>query len=221
MYLLNIGEKNLNLRVSTFILFMKILFLLLVLFSNQLISQTTEESILEIRKMYKETENVLNICEIINSNDWIDEEQYNGYTPEITAYYDTRRKEIVKIVEYGAGDWHESTTSYYLREGKLFFVFIESYSPEEMFTGEELGMTEEELHESGGEAKTLDYYEGRIYIKDWVVIRDLTKHKIMSASEGDPSLKEIKNEQEEIFPGNYEGVFSHLEKMLEHLKTKN
>jgi len=195
------------------------LLLLLFIFSQQVISQTSEESIAKVRKMYKETENVLKTCKIIKSTDWVDEDQYNGYTPEITAYYDPRRKEIVKIVEYGAADWHEYRSSYYLRGGNLFFVFIESNSADEMFTADEMNMSEEELHESGGEAKTMNYSEERIYLLNWKVIRDLTKQKVVDVSE-EPNLKEIKNKEEVIVPGVYEGVFSHLEKMLTYLKAK-
>ena len=196
------------------------LFIILFSFSQQFVSQTTEESITEIRKMYKETENVLKNCDTIISNEWTDDAYYNGLTSTITAYYDKRRKEIVKIVEYGGGDWHEEKASYYLRDGKLFFAFIEANSADEMYTGKELAMSDEELHESGGEAKSMNYSEVRLYITDWQVIRDLTKQKTFPISESNISLKEVENVKQDVLPANYESIFGHFNNMEAFLKTK-
>ena len=114
------------------------LFIFLNLFSYLLVAQSIDDEISKIRKWYSETEGKLEKCEVVELNDWVDEDEYSGYTPEITAYKDEKGK-IIKIIEKGFADWHEVSKMFYLKEGELFFVFSKGYGAGEMYTAEELG----------------------------------------------------------------------------------
>lgn len=184
-----------------------------------LFSQTEEETVKKIRSWYKETEASLADCRVIHMNDWEAQGDYDGFTPEFTAYFDTVKREFIKILQYGGGDWYEEWTSYYLRNNELFFIFSKGYTPGEMYTAQELNVTEEELWEMGQEAKTLSAFETRIYYNGTDVIRYLTKDKEVSA-EGEYSLKDVKNEKQEIPSAEGTDRLEYLRLIMAELKTR-
>lgn len=200
---------------------MKFLIILFTFCSCFSFGQDCEDAITDIRAWYKSTEANLKNCAVIEVNDWIDEEQYNGYTPEVVAYFDTVAYEIIKIDEYGQSDWYEETKSYYFKNGALYFLFAKGYSPGEMYTATELNITEHELWERGWEAKTLEYFEKRTYFKNNKVIRCLEKSELFPANESDPEMKDISNVQVELSDSEGDDEIKHTNKLLLMLRGRH
>ncbi|MBN1500552.1 MAG: hypothetical protein JW982_10365 [Spirochaetes bacterium] len=151
--------------------------------------ENIENDILKIRKQYQEIEsNIKNL----------DKMESEG----ITGYYDPENKQLVKITTALLRDWYEENCSFYFHEGELFFIFIERCSGEEMFTTEELGITEEQLWQSGWEAKTLKFSQDRIYVKKNKCIRYLSREKVLPVSNTNPELYKVKDH--EVNPSEYD-----------------
>ncbi len=193
--------------------------LILLLFMGPLVAfgQTSSEKVKQIRTWYAESEKLASSCTIVKMNDWADPDQYEGYSPEYTAWYDKNTKTFVKISETGGGDWHETTTSYHLNKGKLFFIFSKGYTPGTMYTAKELNMTEEELWQSGGEAKTLNAFEHRWYVWESTVFKTLVKDKEFTAKNGTFDMVEKFN----LSDVKNETVIPNDEKARKMFKTSN
>ncbi|MBD3635889.1 MAG: hypothetical protein HUJ25_00995 [Crocinitomicaceae bacterium] len=173
---------------------MKSLIALFLFTSFVLTAQTNEDRIEEIRSLYKDVESRLKNCREIPLTLFYDEDYVTGGSTETVGYYDTTKKELIKITETSYYDWAEDVTSYYFHKGELFFIFSKGNSRGEMYTADELGISEDELWESGGEAKTLIYYENRYYFLDKTCIRHLSKEvEIDADKEGD--LSKVENEK--------------------------
>ncbi len=197
-----------------------LIILALLLASPSVHAQTEVEQIIQIRKWYAEVESNLEQCQVVTMNDYTDPDIYEGYLPEIKAWYDKENKNFIKIQHMGLADWHEKTSYCYLNNGTLFFIYTTGYSPDKMYTAEELNLTEEELWEMGGEVKTIDYYEARIYFVNKEIIRHLTKHKSFPESESDHDLSEVKNEKVAIDEGDGDKEVAYIARIIEALNNK-
>lgn len=175
----------------------KILFLLIFLPIGSF-TQNADDQIKQIRTWYKEVESKLDQCKIIKLYDFYDEDFVTGGSSEAMCFYDTINNEIIKIIEETYYDWAIDRSSYYYHDGDIFFVFSEGNSPGEMYSADELGISEEELWERGGEAKTLNYYQDRFYYHADVCIRHLNKALELSAEAEEPTFKEVDNETQKI-----------------------
>lgn len=122
-----------------------------------------------------------------------------GGSSEVIFYFDSLSGNISKVVETTYYDWHESKTSWYFNDAKCFFIFDESNGAEEMYTAEELNITEEELWQRGGEAKTIIFTENRIYFdENGNCIRYLNKEKTVESSQTEADMSSIKNKSLEV-----------------------
>lgn len=178
-----------------------------------------DEQINTIKKWYSEVEANVAACRVVKMDDWVDEDEYSGYTPAYTFYLDKETGACIKFVEYGAADWHEITKSYYFHEGELFFVFETGYFPGEMMTAEELEISEEELWEMGGEAKTLRGFENRIYFWKGKTIQFLSK-EIESENGVEFNFQAIENQSEDKSLIEAEGYLAHAGKCILALRKK-
>ena len=176
---------------------MKHLLLTLLIVPALSFSQTEEDRIKDIRSWYKEVEGNLENCIKIPLTMFYDSEYVRGGSTEIEGYYDTINKVIIKIVERTYYDWAEDATSYYFHDKEMFFIFSTGSGPGEMYTAEELGVSEEELWEMGGEAKTLNYYQDRYYYQNEKCIRHLNKAAEIS-SEEEVDMSKVENEKQTI-----------------------
>ena len=148
------------------------------------------------------------------------DDNYNsGGSTEIEGYYDTITKEIIKVVEMTYYDWAEDETAYYYRQGQLFFIYSKGNSPGEMYTAQELEITEEELWERGGEAKSLNFYEDRYYYHDKKCIRHLNKSKLISV-EDEADLSEVPNEKIKIEEKVVLSIQSHGYKLFQEFNKQ-
>lgn len=166
--------------------------------TNVLFAQSGKEQTKLIRQWYGEIESSLTTYKIVKLNDYSDPDIYEGYSPEIKGWYNEDVKQFVKIEHTGMADWHEEIHNIYLRDEQPFFIYTKGYSAGEMYTAEDLNVTEEELWEMGGKPKTIDHFESRIYFSDKKVIEHLTKRKSFSSLEDDVNLSDVKNEKAPI-----------------------
>lgn len=173
---------------------MKAYLLIFILVPILSYSQSTDDRIKEIRSLYKDVESRLANCIKIPITMFYDEDYITSGSSEMEGYYDTTSRELIKIVEHTYYDWAESEVSFYFNKGDLFFVYDRGNTPGEMYTAEELGMTEQELWESGGEAKSLEYYENRYYFEGRTCIQHKSKNKEILIDD-DPDLSEVPNEK--------------------------
>ena len=189
-------------------------YLLLLLLPSFLIAQTTDDKIKNIRSWYKDVEENLTRCTVIELTDWVDEQEYFGYNPVFKGYYNAENKQFIKIEEKGMADWHEVTKMYYLKGGVLFFVFIKGYNADEMYTAEELGISETEFWQRGGEAKNLKAYEERIYLAENKTIRYLKKEKIFSTGEQNFDMSDLNNENRNTNEIDTQRIISYVNRIL-------
>ena len=187
---------------------------ILLSFPFLIMAQSVEDEINTIRKWYGKVEGKLTNCQVVELSDWVDDEDYSGYMPEITGYYDKDLDQFIKIVEIGYADWHEITKMYYLNNGELFFIFMKGYYAGEMYTAEELGISEEEFWQMGGEAKNLDAFEERIYFSNEKIIRYLIKEKTFPVNEANFNMSDIDNEKGNIEKLDSQRMSKHVQKML-------
>lgn len=194
--------------------------IVLLLMSGLLIAQNPEEPVSIIRKQYADVESRLEYCLVIEEMDWVDEEDYEGGVPLINGFFDPKKDNYIKITEELAGDWMERITSYYLIDGKVFFVFVKGYYAQDMFTAEELSTTEERLWERGGEAKTLLAHESRLYISDDKVILHLEKEVVLDASLNNFDLGKVENTEKTEDDFSIEFMRKHLGKAIAELEKR-
>lgn len=199
---------------------MKTALIALLLFVMPASLWAQEEDIANIRKWYKSVEGRLKTSEVKKLMDFEDTIQYSGMAGEVEAWYDANEKQYIKIVENGYADWHMEKASFYFKDGEVFFIFIETESAGEMYTAEELGVTDEELWQSGGEAKTMNYTQERIYIKDNKCIRYLVKEKDFPAEDKEHSLKDVKNKDGDMGGLDMDYYTSHIGQLKLALKKK-
>ncbi len=109
---------------------------------------------------------------------------------------------------------------YYIKDGVLFFIFSKGYNPGEMYTAEELEISDEELWQMGGEAKTLKAFEKRIYFSKGEIIRYLTKDKTFSANTSDFGMSNMDNEAGDIDKLDGQMLNKHVLKMINALNEK-
>lgn len=181
---------------------MRPLVILLLIIPFVSFAQTEEERITAIRKWFKETESKLKACKQFTYQDLQDPDYVTGGSSDQVVYFDTATNQIIKITEYIYYDWAYTETSWYFNQSKCYFVFEKSSSVKDMYTAEELGMTDEEFWQSGGEAKTMEHTENRLYFnKEGKCIRYLVKNKVVSADESSPDMSEVKNEKDDPTDG--------------------
>ena len=77
-------------------------------------------------------------------------EEFDGGASQQVQGWRSPKDEFIKIVFTESADWHEESTSFYLKDNELFFVFIKGYYAGEMYTPEELNISEEEYYQNGG-----------------------------------------------------------------------
>ena len=198
---------------------MKVLSLLLFIIPMMTLAQSEEESVKQIRKWYKEVEDRLDQCIKVPVTMFYDEDYVNGGSTEIEGYFDTINKSFIKIIETTYYDWAEDITSYYFHNGELFFIFQKGSHAGEMYTAEELKLTEEELWQSGGEAKTMIFYEKRNYFNKGICIRNLSKRKEVG-SEEDGDLKEVDHEKIATDDPDAAAIYKHGLKIYKQLSPK-
>ncbi|UKN02175.1 hypothetical protein K6119_01415 [Paracrocinitomix mangrovi] len=194
---------------------MKPIAFLLVLLSFNSFSQDEEQRIKDIRKWYASIESQLENCRVDTLQDFNDSEYVIGGYVEVFGYFDTISNSYIKFEEQASYDWAYAITSYYFHEGQLFFIFTEGSGPGEMYTAEELEITEEELWNRGGEAKTIVAFEERYYYdSDGKCIRKLHKEKEFP-SEEEPDLSETVNEKESVDDKDNTLIYQHGLRMLQ------
>jgi len=191
-------------------------FLILISFIS--IGQTEDESVSKIRKWFKATEANLESCVQVKLNDWEADTYYSGYTPEFIGFYDTTKNELIKVDRYGAADWHELWTSYYFKDGKLFFIFERGYTPGEMYTAKDLGITEEELWERGQDAKTCEAFETRAYYVNDKVVRYLKKEQEVSVESKIKVSSEVKSVKKDVAEANAAVEIQYTKQFIAMLK---
>lgn len=185
------------------------------------LSQTdpSPERIKEIRAWYKDVENRLSNCIRIPVTMFYDSDYVSGGSTEMEGYVDTTNNEIIKIVEHTYYDWAEDESSFYYHEGELFFIFSAGNTPGEMYTAEELGVSEQKLWEMGGEAKTLRYYEERYYFESDKCIQHLHKEFEVPTGEA-PPLKEVDSEPFSLDDSSIPLLYNHGLKMYAQIKRQ-
>lgn len=198
---------------------MKLLFTLFFSITFVTYSQSEDKKVKEIRSWYSDVESRLSQCIRVPITMFYDKDYVNGGSTEIEGFYDTINKEFIKIVEVTYYDWSEDVVSYYFHEGNLFFIFQEGSHAGQLYTADELDVTEQELWESGGEAKTMIFYENRYYYAEEACIRHLQK-SIEVAVEETPDLKEIKNKKAKTDDEITADLRKHGMKLYFHLSPK-
>ncbi|MCB9224066.1 MAG: hypothetical protein H6582_07830 [Crocinitomicaceae bacterium] len=174
---------------------MRLIFFLFISMSFLASSQSTEDRVKTIREWYKETEGKIKNCIQLPLTDINDPNYVVGGSYDIIAYYDSASHQIIKIVEETYYDWAVNKTSWYFKKGECFFIFNEFNGAKEMYTAEELEITEEEYWQRGGEAKTVEFNEDRMYYNsEGKCIRYLNKNTVVPASETQPNMKDVSNE---------------------------
>jgi hypothetical protein len=186
-------------------------------------AQDTEDRIKNIRAWYKDIESRLDKCVEIPFTMYYDENYDKGGSSDLMGYYDTVSMELIKVVEHNYMDWAEDISSYYYYKGDLFFIYQNGYTPGEMFTATELGISDDELWESGGEAKTLEHYQNRYYFLDKNCIQYLHKEAEVDidkeADLKDVEHKELSTESSDIVMLNHNG-YRFYEQLMLQLKPK-
>ncbi|MEX1002606.1 MAG: hypothetical protein WDZ35_10870 [Crocinitomicaceae bacterium] len=183
------------------------LVLTLFLFPS-VIGYGNEEDIQQIKEWYKQIEDNLDNCVKVPLTAFYDEDYVTGGSSDLEGYIDTTTNQLVKIIEHTYYDWAEDVNSYYFHEGNLFFIFSHGNYPGEMYTAEELEISEDELWQRGGEAKTINYYERRVYYKSAVCIRHQYKEKEYDV-EAQPDLKLEKNDEPPLADDATKDLFKH------------
>lgn len=87
-----------------------------------------------------------------------------------------------------------------------------------MYDAKELGITEQELWERGGEAKTLEHFEQRVYLEESKVIRCLYKSGKFDPNLDKPSLRKLENENCDYSDSELENIQRHVKKIVSHIK---
>ena len=172
------------------------------------LSYGNEEDIQQIKTWHKQIEDNLSKCVKIPLTVFYDEDYVTGGSNDLEGYFDTTTNQLVKIVEHTYYDWAEDENAYYFHDGNLFFVFSSGSYPGEMYTAEELETIEDELWQRGGEAKTINYYERRIYYKAAICIKHLYKEKEYDVEET-PNLSSTENGEPPLIDAATIDLFKH------------
>lgn len=188
-----------------------------VLFSTSILAQDIEDDIKQIRKWYGEVESKMKECQKMNLEDYTQLEDIDG-PMEVLAYYHPATDKFLKIEFRVFADWHEEVSQYYLNNEQLFFEYTTGNSADEMYTAEELNITEQEFWERGGEAKTISYSQYRTYYKDGEVIRFLSKFKTVKSEDPAPDFSKMENVTEAVNDANgapnIEAILTQFRKQL-------
>lgn len=194
-----------------------LLSILLVLFNSTIIvaQDDTENHIEKIRKWYAEIEDQCKACKKIETG-W-----NSGPNCTLTGYYDENCKQYIKLVISMSDDWYEATESYFLHDGKLFFIFEDGYNGGEFYEASELDLTDEEYWQQGREAKTLEYFQERKYFADGLCLRYLVKNKSIPVEERNEfNINNVPNEEKFVCEIFYDDLSQQVKEMIEALNLQ-
>jgi hypothetical protein len=147
-------------------------------------AQPDADELSDIRERYVETERQLNNCALFEEKAWKEHPGHDQYTPDIRGYYSGDAGTFIKLEETGEGQWLAIYRAYYLEDGELFFCYEAGHEAMEFYSADEMDMTAEEFAESPKEARTLRFYERRIYIAYGEIIKVLVKEKVLPPDTG-------------------------------------